>query len=114
MEVSVGCDIVEVKRIRKLILNNSFLKKVYSEKEIVYCSKYKEKWLSFAGKFAAKEAFVKAYSKFYSNIPPLNKIEILNDKSGRPYIKNTGKKFKIDISISHTDTHAIAVCVIYK
>jgi phosphopantetheinyl transferase (holo-ACP synthase) len=67
-------------------------------------------------RFAGKEAVVKAFLCYGIRIP-LNKIEILNRKNGIPFVtildKNAGK-FEIKISLSHSDTIAAAVAVVYE
>lgn len=92
-----------------------FLKKVYSDDEIAYCKGKKEYAECFAGRFAAKEAFIKAKGGVEGLI--LRKIEILNDARGRPCIKVYGREYpphKIGLSISHEKDYAIAVCVILE
>ena len=60
-KVSCGVDIIEVERIAKLIRRNrTFVKRVFTEREIAYCGKKKFKWEHFAVRFAAKEAVWKA------------------------------------------------------
>ena len=62
--MKVGIDIVEVKRIRKLAEKKLFIKKVFSEEEQSYCKKFKNAYERYAGKFAAKEAVIKAFKSF--------------------------------------------------
>ncbi len=98
----IGIDIIEIKRIEKSIKNDRFLKKVYTENEISYCSRTED----FAGIFAAKEAYYKAVGtgiKF-----PLTNIEIQHDEFGNPHlnVKNS------DVSISHDGDYAIAAVII--
>ena len=66
MIVKTGIDIIEVSRIEDSIskFGNSFLNRVFTEKEIEYCeSKKVQKFQSYAGRFAAKEAIFKAISE---------------------------------------------------
>ena len=57
----IGTDIVEVERIKKAIERTEKFKiNVFSTKEIEYCENKKNKYESYAGKFAAKEAYFKA------------------------------------------------------
>lgn len=123
MEIfGVGADIIEVERIKSAIKNNlRFLNKVYTENEVVYCSKRnKGKYPSFAARFAAKEAVAKSLAEGVSRNISLNEIELANTETGAPYIKLYGKtrrfskqlKIKeIKISISATEKFAVAYAV---
>ncbi|MCX8093568.1 MAG: holo-ACP synthase [Candidatus Goldbacteria bacterium] len=115
----IGVDICDVRKLKTAIQRSKkFLTRVFSEREIQYCKKKKNAVMHLAGRFAAKEAFIKAVS---DKTIKLTNIETVNDKSGRPDIKMT-KKIKqilkkknasrINLSISHTDSTAVAVCVI--
>jgi len=113
----IGVDIVKKDRISFLIerYGDRFLKKVFSRDEIAYCMNKKERAECFAGRFAAKEAFIKAKGGVEGLI--LRKVEILNDVRGRPYFRVYGKEYppnKIALSISHEKDYAIAVCVILE
>lgn len=107
MILGVGVDIEKISRFRKV--SENFLKLVFSKKEIQYCKNKKEPFISFAGKFCAKEAVIKAYP----NKIPLKDIEILNGEGGKPKVYIRGKlKKKIYCSISHTTQNTIAYVVI--
>lgn len=121
MKIQTGIDIIEVKRIEEAIEKQGerFLKTIYTPKEIEYCEKTnKMKYQHYAARFAAKEAIYKAISfaiaEKEDNI--LTKIEIVNEKSGKP-IANI-EKLKIqnietmDLSISHLQDFAVASFVI--
>ena len=56
----IGTDIVNVSRIKKLILNKKFLKRLFNNDEIIKCKKSKNTSSCYAKRFAAKEAFSKA------------------------------------------------------
>ncbi len=122
MKLKVGNDIIETERIKRLYEKyaDNFKNKVYTSKEIEYCeSKKSNKFQSYAGRFAAKEAVFKAISQGFSNKYQINwkDIEILNDDSGRPYVNLNNINFVegIDISISHIKDYAIAtVIVVFK
>ncbi len=85
----VGIDIVEIERIKKLIEKYSahFLDKVFTAREIAYCSAKAYPAIHFSGRWAAKEAFYKALPTLYQPIATWKSIEILPDAlSGRPEI----------------------------
>lgn len=120
MQILCGIDIIEVERIQESIesLGETFLNKVYTKNEIAYCeSKNKQKYQSYAARFAAKEAVFKALSKDLDGRYDLTwkNIEVINDKNGRPYVNliDVNKKVtQIDISLSHIKQTAIANVVI--
>jgi len=112
--MKIGIDIVEVKRIKKLLSQKKFLIRVFSQREIDYCERFKNKEERYAGKFAAKEAFIKAF-KSTSNINfNLKDIEILNDEGGNPYVFVNGFDIEGSLSISHTSSTAVAVFILEK
>src|ERR1035437_866291 len=116
----IGIDICGIKRLERAVKKNkAFLRRVFSEREIQYCSGKKNSILNYAGRFAAKEAFIKAVSTDKSI--KLNEIEVVNNIHGKPEIvlnpvisavlkKKKGKN--LNISISHTHDAAAAVCII--
>lgn len=106
----IGVDIVSISRIEKAILKNEkFKDKVFSKNEIEYCDKKPNKYESYAARFAAKEAYLKT-----GNIEDLNKIEIINDKNGKPNLYVNSKKVIGDISLSHDGDYAIAYLILEK
>lgn len=121
MEIyGIGTDIIEISRIEKAINRTKIFKeKVYSEKEIEHIEKKKNFYASYAGRFAAKEAFSKAMGTGVRGFL-LKDIEILNDELGKPviYLYNEIKKLaeglKIQISISHSKEYAVSTVVLYK
>ena len=104
---SIGVDIEEVKRFKNT--KNHFLNLIFTKREIKYCKSKKKPYISFAGKFCAKEAVIKAYSKKI----PIKDIEVVNLKSDKLEVRIRGKPAKrINCSISHTNNYAIAFVVI--
>ena len=125
MRISTGIDIIEVDRVRKNIekYGEKFLNKVYTESEIEYCEGKKiQRYESYAGRFAAKEAVFKAISWMLDGKFDVDwkDIEVINDKRGRPLvninnnskISNLEEIISIDISISHVKNMAVASVVI--
>jgi holo-[acyl-carrier protein] synthase len=123
MEIfGVGTDIIEVKRIKSAIKNNSgFLSRVYTEGEIEYCDKKnKGKYQSFAARFAAKEAVAKSLAEGVSRNISLSEIELANMDTGAPFIRLYGKTRQfskqlgikeIKISVSATENFAVAYAI---
>ena len=123
MKYTTGVDIIEVKRIKEAIceLGDSFLNRIYTNKEIGYCRKSTEmQYQHFAARFAAKEAVFKAVSEYIDSRNDLqwNEIEVLHTENGKPKINLEKLKKQgleniesIDISISHIKEYAIASVV---
>ena len=118
MIIKTGIDIIEVDRIKDSIQKHgeNFLNKVFTENEIKYCeSKNVQKYQSYAARFAAKEAFVKAVSDMVENKFSIEwkDIEILNYENGKPYVNfKKISNLQIDISISHINEMAVASVII--
>jgi holo-[acyl-carrier protein] synthase len=102
----VGVDIVDVGRIARLreTYGEHFLKKVFTEGEIKYALGKRRADESFAARFAAKEAFMKAMGRRLE----WREIEILSGEAGRPYIVYHGKRFD-GVSLSHERAYAVSV-----
>ena len=120
MQIKSGIDIIEVERIKNSIDEN-FLNKVYTENEIQYCeSKKKNKYQSYAARFAIKEAAFKAISTLIKDKYSISwkNIETVNDETGKPSVKfisltkevekELAKIESIDVSISHLEEYAVA------
>ena len=111
-----GVDIIDVDRIKILIekYEDKFLSKVFNKEEQDYCNSKHNPFIHFAGKFAAKEAVMKAvfFSRKLSSIG-FKDISIINDKNGAPIVFIHGNSEKnINISISHTNDQAIAFAIL--
>ena len=83
----IGTDIVKIKRLKKSLKNQLFLKRIFSTDEILRCSRIKNSANCFAKRFSAKEAFAKALGTGISKGINFNEIIILNEKNGKPFIK---------------------------
>jgi len=110
----VGVDIIEVKRIKKIMEEHGdrFFQRILTDTEITYCKTYSKPELHFAGRFAAKEAYSKSIGTGIGKDFKWKDIEILNDKRGKPYIHhisdNEYSKLIYHVSISHTEEYACA------
>ncbi len=120
MADSLGIDIVEVKRVKKLMerWGDRFLHRVFTPWEIAYCRGKSSPEQSLAARFAAKEAILKAVGTGLSQGIRWTSMEIVNDKGGRPSVK-VGKRIKdiigdkkILISMSHTKEYAVAQAIL--
>lgn len=113
----IGIDLLEIKRIKKLFSHNEeFPKRILTEKEYTYfLTLSKHRQIEFlSGRFAAKEAFSKAYGTGIGGEVSFLDLEILPDKKNKPIVSTTVYKGDIHLSISHTDEYAIAQVVLEK
>ena len=115
-ELYIGTDLVDIARIKKLIdkYNTKFLNKIFSIKEQRYCNSKPIPEIHYAGRFAAKEAIIKAIKSSRVNTPiDFNSIVVLNKSDGAPYVElDKTYNCSMKISISHTDTHAISFALL--
>ena len=124
MIIGCGVDIVEIERIKNLRerYQDRFLNRLFNKGEKKYCQK--KKWMDrhLAGRFAAKEAFIKALSSETERLP-WHDLEILNNKEGKPEVFLSGRARglmenlrirNIFLSISHSHTTAVAQVILEK
>lgn len=123
MQIYQGVDIVEISKLGKVMQKNgSFLEDVFTEREREYCLSHKNHLVHLAGRFAAKEACMKALGTGLTGSAghSLQDIEIVNHPSGRPELSLTGwvarlgrKKHIIQktVSISHSGDYAVAFVI---
>jgi holo-[acyl-carrier protein] synthase len=117
--VGIGTDIVECLRIAQMIERHGelFIARVYTAHEIEYCRSRKAATQHYAGRWAAKEAILKALGTGWIRGITWRDVEIRNEAGGRPIVSLSGgarevcEKLGIGqilISISHCRTHATA------
>lgn len=121
--VGCGIDLVKIERIEKIIKRwgDNFIFRIFTPLEIEYCEKKKgNKFQSYAGKFAAKEALLKALGLGLREAN-WKEIRIKNDELGQPIIDTSGKLKNIAsakgvskyfITISHSKDYAIAQVIL--
>ena len=93
--LGIGVDIIDNKRIKKLIKNNKFKNRIYSANELKLSSLSIYKTSFFSKRFAAKEAFAKALGTGFRNRLNFKDIEVINDKLGKPYYAKNRKITKL-------------------
>lgn len=104
-----GIDMVKIARFAQFTTpEDAFLKKVFSQNELAYCFSYKDTAPHLAGHFALKEAASKALG---TDKYPYIEIEVFHEKNGAPYVCHKGKRLPLAVSLSHTETDAIAIAV---
>jgi holo-[acyl-carrier protein] synthase len=123
MIFGIGTDIVENKRIADSInsYGDKFLNKIYTKQEIKYCSSKVDSVLSYAVRFCAKEAFLKALGTGFDGKVSFKDIGVIKDKAGKPFIERTEviekvfleKNIKVcHVSLSHVKEYSIAYVVL--
>ena len=102
----IGIDIVEVARIERAreTYGDRFLNRVFTTREIEYAGRRRRWAESLAGRFAAKEAFMKACGRRL----PWKGIEVLSGDRGRPFIRFGDRQYD-GVSISHERQFAVSV-----
>ncbi|MCL5985346.1 MAG: holo-ACP synthase [Actinobacteria bacterium] len=123
MEIAgIGLDIVEIPRLRKIIEETpGFIKRVFTESEVKYCSQKHDHISCLALRFAAKEAIFKALSTGLNGFS-WQMIEIVSD-NGKPqvilysdlrqHVQNVGIE-TFEISLTTSDNIAAAVAIAIK
>jgi holo-[acyl-carrier protein] synthase len=123
--VSIGIDIIEVARIREVLLRTPrFTERVFTRAEREYCdSRGVVAAQHYAARFAAKEAALKALQTGWRGGISWQDVEVSARDSGAPYLIFTGevlavfKKFNATaahLSLSHTSEHAIAQVILER
>ena len=93
--LGIGVDIVENSRIGKLLKNKLFIKRIFSNSEILIANKIRDKKGYYSKRFAAKEAFAKSIGTGFRDDLNYKDISIVNDKLGKPSFINNEKIKKI-------------------
>lgn len=120
MIVGIGCDIIEIERIARAIKSESFIRRVFTAEEAAYCQRRgQQAAASFAARFAAKEAVLKALGTGLRE-GSLQEIAVDNDGLGKPLVRLSGhfamlaKQLgvkNIQISLSHSRELATAYVI---
>jgi holo-[acyl-carrier protein] synthase len=119
MIVGLGIDVAEVKRIGEVIeaQKERFLRRVYTPDEVAYCEQFRNRYERYAGRFAVKEAAMKALGTGWSRGVRWVDVEVVRQRGGRPVLALKGEARRIAdtmgvkniaISITHTAEQAFA------
>lgn len=120
--IGIGTDIIECLRIAQMIERHGelFIRRVYTDHEIAYCSTKKAATQHYAGRWAAKEAVLKALGTGWVRGISWRDVEVRHKPGGAPAIALRGGAQEVfertgitrmHVSISHCRTHATAYAV---
>jgi len=121
MIIDIDVDISDLKRMAKSIESEAFQYRVFNPDELKVCGEFKRKAECLAGKFAAKEAFMKAIGMGLRQEIWFTQIEVLNRETGQPWLRLNGQAERrarelgatgIHVSISHTAENAVALVIL--
>ncbi len=119
MVVGLGLDIAEIDRIEAAIVRHGvpILERLFTPSEVAYCESYKNRFERYAGRFAAKEAAMKALGTGWRHGVRWRDIEIARQPSGKPtlHLDGVARGFadrlgvkNISLSITHSGNFALA------
>lgn len=123
MIVGLGVDLIEIERVKNAHLKHGdrFIKRLYTGAEADYCLRKKDPYPSLAGRFAAKEAVIKAFSHGFGGRWKWTHIEVTRELSGKPSLRFTGimEKLRVErninqvhLTIAHSKRDATAVVIL--
>lgn len=121
--IGIGIDIVEIARIEKVFANfpQRFRDRVFTEAEIRYSEARRNRFEEYAGRFAAKEAAMKALGTGWRRGITFKDIEVVNEASGKPNLLFSGRAAEIlqelgatasFVSITHSESYAVSQVIL--
>jgi holo-[acyl-carrier protein] synthase len=120
--IGLGLDIAEIDRIEAAIMRHgSILERLYTAGEVAYCESYRNKFERYAGRFAVKEATMKALGTGWRRGVRWRDIEVIREPSGRPSLslKGAAKRIadelgvkNISVTITHSGNLALAEVIL--
>ena len=119
MIVAIGIDLVEISRIEEVFARRGdrFRARIFTEGEIAYCERRASKLASYAARFAAKEAAMKALGTGWSEGIGWMDVEVSSEENGAPVLQLHGRALerlreiggkKAHVSLTHSGNLAIA------
>jgi holo-[acyl-carrier protein] synthase len=119
MIIATGIDLVEISRIEEKLApgNTRFRDRVFTPTEIAYCESRASRFASYAARFAAKEAAMKALGTGWAEGVGWQEIDIVNNEAGAPAIRFSGRALerfnemgasRAHVTLSHSRDTAIA------
>ena len=122
MIVGLGVDLIEIERVKAAHLKHGqrFIDRLFTPAEAQYCLRKSDPYPSLAGRFAAKEAVIKAMSHGFGGRWKWPHIEVVKELSGKPTLKLHGvmeklrvkrKINKVHLTIAHSKRDATATVI---
>jgi holo-[acyl-carrier protein] synthase len=122
MIVGLGVDIAEIDRIESAMRRHghSFVERIFTPAEIAYCERHRNQAERFAGRFAAKEAAMKALGTGWAHGVRWVDIEVVRERGGKPALKLSGVSLEIAgrlgvkniaLTITHSGNTALALVI---
>jgi holo-[acyl-carrier protein] synthase len=122
MIVGLGVDITEIDRMESAIERRGrpFLERIFTPSEIAYCERHRHRAERFAGRFAAKEAAMKALGTGWARGVRWVDIEVVREPGGKPTLNLSGESCaiatslgvrNIALTITHTGNTALALVI---
>ena len=119
MIIGLGVDIAEIDRIEAAIKRHgeAFLRRVFTRSEIDYCERHRNRYERYAGRFAVKEAAMKALGTGWSRGVRWVDIEVTRLPTGKPTLSFHGATLahaerlgvrNVNLSITHSGNTAFA------
>jgi holo-[acyl-carrier protein] synthase len=117
--LGLGLDISEIDRIEAALTRHgaAILQRLYTPEEVAYCESHKNKFERYAGRFAAKEAGMKALGTGWRRGVRWRDIEVVREASGKPTLRLAGVALRIadgmgvrniSLTITHSGNLALA------
>lgn len=122
MIIGLGVDITKIDRIEAVLerRGRAFLERIFTPQEIAYCESHRHQVERFAGRFAAKEAAMKALGTGWSRGVRWIDIEVVRERSGKPTLRLAGAACEIAsglgvkniaLTITHDGNTALALVI---
>ena len=121
MIIGLGSDLCDIRRIDDLLSRHGerFKAKCFTTAERATCDARAASSDCYAKRFAAKEAVAKALAGEATGALPWHSVEIVNDPSGRPTVRLSGKALErvpagstVHLTLSDEPPYALAFCII--
>jgi holo-[acyl-carrier protein] synthase len=121
--VGLGLDIADIDRIEAAIVRHGapILKRLYTPSEVAYCENHRNKYERYAGRFAAKEATMKALGTGWRRGVRWRDIEVIRQASGKPSLALQGVAKRVAdglgvknicVTITHSGNLALAEVIL--
>ena len=123
--VGLGADLIEVERVRGVLERQGprFLERVFTDEERAYCSRMAHPYKHYAARFAAKEAVSKCFTTGIGAELGWRSVSIYHGERHQPLVRLDEKgqallalagATSVHVTLSHTESHALAVAAIVR